>query len=377
MANTNYNGLSQWKGRIGGLVFKIVNGKQVIAPYKNDTFNPRTTAQMMHRAKFALAGTISKIVPKEALLGMSTDRRRRRPLFVSNIVRHAQVTVSDLGYTASLKAEDLVFSEGAYSPVTISEVSASDGVVSGILSGIDESVNAVMVIAVVYDTNIGLYTHTEYDVLSASDGFFSLNTKITDAGNVAHLYAVPMSLTQLGLSLSGGSDGAERSLSNGYAFTLMMSTNEGAYNYGHSQYLSYVSLGEDTSGTSTSGGNTGGNSGGNTGGNSGNGGTTGGGDNTGGNNGGSSQTETVTAPTISGTTPFEETTQVTITGPAESEIRYTTDGSTPTAESSLYSSALTLSDTTVVKAIAIKNGVSSTVASQTFTKGEDDDGDIN
>ena len=359
MANTNYNGLSQWKGRIGGLVFKIVNGKQVIAPYKNDTFNPRTTAQMMHRAKFALAGTISKIVPKEALLGMSTDRRRRRPLFVSNIVRHAQVTVSDLGYTASLKAEDLVFSEGAYSPVTISEVSASEGVVSGTLSGIDESVNAVMVIAVVYDTNIGLYTHTEYDVLSASDGFFSLNTKITDAGNVAHLYAVPMSLTQLGLSLSGGSDGAERSLSNGYAFTLMMSTNEGAYNYGHSQYLSYVSLGEDTGGSSTSGGNTGGNSG-----------TTGGGDNTGGNNGGSSQTETVTAPTISGTSPFTETTQVTITGPSEAEIRYTTDGSTPTAESSLYSSALTLSDTTVVKAIAIKNGVSSQVASRTFTKGE-------
>ena len=90
--------------------------------------------------------------------------------------------------------------------------------------------------------------------------------------------------------------------------------------------------------------------------------------------GSGSQTETVAAPTISGTSPFEESTEVTITGPAESEIRYTVDGSTPTAESTLYESAITLNDTTTVKAIAIKGGVSSEVASQTFTKGSGGDG---
>ena len=90
--------------------------------------------------------------------------------------------------------------------------------------------------------------------------------------------------------------------------------------------------------------------------------------------GSGSQTETVAAPTISGTSPFEESTEVTITGPAESEIRYTVDGSTPTAESTLYESAITLTDTATVKAIAIKGGVSSEVASQTFTKGSGGDG---
>ena len=88
-----------------------------------------------------------------------------------------------------------------------------------------------------------------------------------------------------------------------------------------------------------------------------------------GNSGNSgSQAETVAAPTISGETPFDESTQVTISGPEGAEIRYTVDGSTPTAESSLYSEALTLTDTVIVKAIAIKNGVSSEVASKTFTK---------
>jgi hypothetical protein len=46
-------------------------------------------------------------------------------------------------------------------------------------------------------------------------------------------------------------------------------------------------------------------------------------------------------------------------GPDGAEIRYTTDGSTPISESILYSEAITLSETTTVKAIAIKNGVSS------------------
>ncbi len=88
-----------------------------------------------------------------------------------------------------------------------------------------------------------------------------------------------------------------------------------------------------------------------------------------GNSGNSgSQAETVAAPTISGETPFDESTQATISGPDDAEIRYTVDGSTPTAESSLYSEALTLTDTVIVKAIAIKNGVSSEVASKTFTK---------
>ena len=102
---------------------------------------------------------------------------------------------------------------------------------------------------------------------------------------------------------------------------------------------------------------------------------TGEGTNTGDGNGGSqngsqngSQAQTLAAPTISGTTPFAETTSVSMSGPAGAEIHYTTDGSTPTAESTLYSEAFTLSDSATVKAIAIMGGQSSEVASKTFTK---------
>ena len=81
-----------------------------------------------------------------------------------------------------------------------------------------------------------------------------------------------------------------------------------------------------------------------------------------------SETESVTAPEISGQTPFTDSTQVTIQGPQGAEVRYTTDGSEPSAESTLYSEAITLSATTTIKAIAILDGETSAVASKTFTK---------
>ena len=80
------------------------------------------------------------------------------------------------------------------------------------------------------------------------------------------------------------------------------------------------------------------------------------------------QGSTVDAPTISGTTPFTESTSVTMTGPDDAEIRYTLDGSDPTSESTLYSEAISLTATTTVKAIAILNGESSSISSKTFTK---------
>ena len=81
------------------------------------------------------------------------------------------------------------------------------------------------------------------------------------------------------------------------------------------------------------------------------------------------QQNTLAKPTISGVTPFTDSTEVTMSGPEDAEIYYTTDGSTPTAESTLYEGGFTLSDTTTVKAIAIKNGESSAVSTRLFSKG--------
>jgi len=84
--------------------------------------------------------------------------------------------------------------------------------------------------------------------------------------------------------------------------------------------------------------------------------------------GSGSLTPSLTSPTISGNTEFTDSTQVSMSGPDGAEIHYTTDGSVPTAESAVYSEAFSLSATTTVKAIAIKDGQSSEVVSKVFTK---------
>ena len=104
-----------------------------------------------------------------------------------------------------------------------------------------------------------------------------------------------------------------------------------------------------------------------------NGGGTTGGEQSGGSTGDDSSGEpsgtvAVAAPVISGTTPFTESTQVTMSGPEGASIYYTTDGSVPTGESTVYSEAFSVTDTTTVKAVAIKNGISSGVAEKVFTK---------
>lgn len=77
--------------------------------------------------------------------------------------------------------------------------------------------------------------------------------------------------------------------------------------------------------------------------------------------------ETPNAPTISGTTSFIDQTDVTITAASGTSIYYTTDGTTPTEESTLYRGIFTLENSATIKAIAVRDGVASEVASKTFT----------
>lgn len=74
-------------------------------------------------------------------------------------------------------------------------------------------------------------------------------------------------------------------------------------------------------------------------------------------------------PVISGTTPFETSTQITITCDTDgAKIYYTTDGKSPSEErGTLYTGAFTVTESTTVKAIAVSDGYkTSSVALKTF-----------
>ena len=79
----------------------------------------------------------------------------------------------------------------------------------------------------------------------------------------------------------------------------------------------------------------------------------------------------VAGPVFSPTTgTFDSSASVTLTTATEgADIYYTTDGSAPTTSSTKYTSAISISATTTIKAIAVKSGyVNSAVVSKTYTK---------
>lgn len=80
-------------------------------------------------------------------------------------------------------------------------------------------------------------------------------------------------------------------------------------------------------------------------------------------------TTTVTAPEISGETPFTDKTTVTITVPTGTTVYYTTDGSMPSDQGDDYQEPFEISATTTVKAVAYDSeGNHSSVVSKEFVK---------
>lgn len=82
---------------------------------------------------------------------------------------------------------------------------------------------------------------------------------------------------------------------------------------------------------------------------------------------------TLLPPVIEGTTPFEESTTITIIADDDATIYYTIDGTDPTIVSTQYSEAFNITETTTIKAIAIKNDEVSAITEMQFVLLEPED----
>lgn len=76
---------------------------------------------------------------------------------------------------------------------------------------------------------------------------------------------------------------------------------------------------------------------------------------------------TLAKPTLTASTSFIGSQEVTITAEEGAKIYYTLDGTDPTAESTEYTAPFSVTETTTVKAIAVKDNKTSAVASATYT----------
>lgn len=106
------NGLGQFSGKVGSVVFAVQNGQQVARQYQPIVGNPRSDGQLQQRAKFSFAGKLTSVFPSALLRTLGTNNRLRRGAMVSQIVNNSDVVKSGDGYSASLDASKLRIVKG-------------------------------------------------------------------------------------------------------------------------------------------------------------------------------------------------------------------------------------------------------------------------
>lgn len=76
------NGLGQFRGKLGGVVYAVRNGQQVIRTYQPVVANPKSEEQRLQRAKGVLAGKLSHLITASVIVGMNGGSKSgRRAMF--------------------------------------------------------------------------------------------------------------------------------------------------------------------------------------------------------------------------------------------------------------------------------------------------------
>lgn len=202
------NGLGQYSGKVGGVVYAVQNGQQIVRSYQPVVSNPKSLAQRKQRAKANLVGRISQIVPFQILEGLGSNRRERRSRFLRLSMRSAVVPeypANSNSITAKLEPVGFKFSEGAIMPtITITAAVAEANSVTvtlGKMSGVTESdwaVSGALLVVVIMSAD-GVYEHVYYRFVSSSEfAQISMSVQffhISEGGYVANIYLAPYRAT--------------------------------------------------------------------------------------------------------------------------------------------------------------------------------------
>lgn len=148
--------LGKQRGKVGGFVARVDSGVgQVLSEYNPHPKNPRTLAQTLQRAKMNLAGQISKVVPAECIVGLDTNGRKARSMFVSGLLKSISVT-ENAPFTASISYSLLKFSKGITEGIAVTATYDSEDpsvLVELNFDGASEKCIGALVIALEHTSN--------------------------------------------------------------------------------------------------------------------------------------------------------------------------------------------------------------------------------
>ena len=229
-----FDSIIKFTGNLDGMVgMKGANGQTYIRKNVKPA-DPKTTAQVATRTKVSLAGQLSKLTPKSAIIGMGGSTRERRNNFMKTILRNSQVSNNNGQSEAFLAPQGLVFSTGRDFPINVT-IAQATGVARGIRVSIsaDEKsrldnagVSAAMIIFVWSDSDddyrfVDVHSATTQEMV---EGVTSLN--LNAKCNVYVVPLLPVDGTSRAAYIEGISRINEAALGeNGYSVIAELSSN--------------------------------------------------------------------------------------------------------------------------------------------------------
>lgn len=108
------SGLGQFRGKVGSVVFRVSQGQQIASAYQPAVRNPKSNTQTAQRNKMYLASQLSKLVPREDIIGLMPNgsARDRRSMFIQNIIENTTSKLDGELFTSQVSYKDVMFSKG-------------------------------------------------------------------------------------------------------------------------------------------------------------------------------------------------------------------------------------------------------------------------
>lgn len=189
-------------GRVGNVVLsKGPNGLTISRAYQPIVANPRTDAQLNQRAKVNLAGRVSKLVPAQAITGLSMGSNSlNRSEFMVNLIKSCVVTKVAGVWTASVLPEKVVFSHGNQTPAaTMGDIALTANKVTLPLSNITaDGQHGERVVIMVLDGDVdGYYKRCQFTDVIYTENQTSIVLNLTyplEEDEMVLVYRCPFSL---------------------------------------------------------------------------------------------------------------------------------------------------------------------------------------
>lgn len=314
-------------GKKGDAVFAVRNGENIIRQYNPIVANPKTAKQQNSRAALKLMSQLSSIY--RTIIAIPRDGAvSPRNQFTS--LNYKLTSVSNGNAQINLPAVQLTKSSEEMAAFSVSRSNHTQ-ILCGLVQA--QAYDEVVYAVVAKNANEKLRVFASAVVANGNPGgtdTFAAKLPYTDEAIVVYAYGITFTNAQ-----------AKTDFGNIFAPTaqevaqLISSRSLSAADYLHTATAgAYLEVGTDDANSVASG----------------------------------SVAGAPGVPTIGGYSPFAEYTDVVLSGDNGATIYYTLDGSTPTTASTAYSSPIRITETTTVKAIAVRDGMSSNVSTRQLVK---------